>query len=342
MPFIQNILKYKSISIVGMAKNTGKTTCLNYVLERLAEENRKIAVTSIGVDGEERDILYNTLKPRISLKKGTIFMTSEQHFAERELTAEILEISKKTTALGHLIVAKAKTEGKIILSGPSDTNWLQESINLLHNFGAEICLVDGALSRVSLASPAITDAMILCTGATCSIQLENLTKKVKFLCEMINLPKAAENIYNECRNLSEGFWAISNEGKLVEKISNSLLITDEINLDFFKNYKQFFIYGALTDELIKTLNKKVNVSEATLIVRDFSKVFVKPNTYDKFSSKGGKIQVLQNAKLLAICTNPTSPEGYNYEPEILRNHIENELQIPTFDIMQTIKKRKIN
>ena len=84
MPFIQNILKYKSVSIVGMAKNTGKTTCLNYVLERLAEENHKIAVTSIGVDGEERDVLYNTLKPRISLKEGTIFITSEKHFAERE------------------------------------------------------------------------------------------------------------------------------------------------------------------------------------------------------------------------------------------------------------------
>ena len=35
MHIIDDILQYQSLSIVGMEKNTGKTECLKYVLERL-------------------------------------------------------------------------------------------------------------------------------------------------------------------------------------------------------------------------------------------------------------------------------------------------------------------
>ena len=55
MTFIDDILKYNSLSIVGLQKNTGKTVSLNYVLDRLPIERKRIAVTSIGIDGETTD-----------------------------------------------------------------------------------------------------------------------------------------------------------------------------------------------------------------------------------------------------------------------------------------------
>jgi hypothetical protein len=113
MPFIiKDIQKFSSVSIVGMAKNTGKTTCLNYVIRRLQEEKKHIALTSIGVDGEERDILYDTPKPRIILHEGMVFVTSENDFEQCEFPAEILSISERSTPLGRLITARAKGSGK--------------------------------------------------------------------------------------------------------------------------------------------------------------------------------------------------------------------------------------
>ena len=35
MPFVSDIVKYDSLSIVGLEKNTGKTEALNYILRRL-------------------------------------------------------------------------------------------------------------------------------------------------------------------------------------------------------------------------------------------------------------------------------------------------------------------
>ena len=55
MPFIKEILKYDSLSIVGLEKNVGKTECLNYILERLPLQQLRVAVTSIGTDGENKD-----------------------------------------------------------------------------------------------------------------------------------------------------------------------------------------------------------------------------------------------------------------------------------------------
>ena len=75
MSFISDILKFKSLSIVGLEKNTGKTVCLNFILDRLPSACR-VAVTSIGIDGESKDQVTGTAKPEIILKEGTIFSTS--------------------------------------------------------------------------------------------------------------------------------------------------------------------------------------------------------------------------------------------------------------------------
>jgi len=47
MPFVDQIVRYGSLSVVGLGKNTGKTECLRYVLRRLSEMQKVVAVTSI-------------------------------------------------------------------------------------------------------------------------------------------------------------------------------------------------------------------------------------------------------------------------------------------------------
>lgn len=109
---IEKLLYYKSISIIGTEKNTGKTECLNFVLQKLQNFNKTIAVTSIGVDGENVDIVTRTHKPEIELFPDNIFITSETHFRQKKIDAEILNISERQTSLGRLITARARSRGK--------------------------------------------------------------------------------------------------------------------------------------------------------------------------------------------------------------------------------------
>ena len=333
MPFIKNILQYNSLSIVGMAKNTGKTTCLNYVIKRLLEEDINMSITSIGVDGEERDVLYQTPKPRITLSEGIIFITSENDFANKEFPADILAVSERLTPLGHLVTARAKGRGKVVLSGPSDSKWLIEVISEMKKYATRITLIDGALSRMSLASPAVTDAMILCTGAACSVQLPDLIHKTKFRCQLIDLNQVDNNIQEELINLEKDIWQWSENIDEIEKVSASVFTFEKEfgkNREFLNN---IYVSGAVTNDFIKLLSTKKG-KNIRLIVRDFTKLFIEPAVYDKFTRRGGIINVLQKAKLLAVCTNPVSPEGVHLNPVMLREKMQEALHLPVYDIVE--------
>ena len=330
MPFIKEIERFNSLSIVGMAKNTGKTTCLNYVMRRLQEEGINLAVTSIGVDGEERDVLYDTPKPRITLSEQMVFVTAEEDFAKREFPAEVLDTSERSTPLGRLVTARAKGCGKVVLSGPSDSKWLHEVICSMEKYGVRLTLVDGALSRMSLASPAVTDSMILCTGAACSAQLSQLIHITKFRCNLINLEKVDTTLYNQLINLENNVWQWREDSNTWERIGESLFTLDNGSVE---RLHMIYVGGAVTNDFLKLLGSRKSTA-MQLIVRDFTKLFVEPAVYDKFIRRGGTIKVLQKAKLLAVCTNPLSPEGARLHPIMLREQMQEALQLPVYDIME--------
>jgi len=333
MPFIRAIEQFNSVAIVGMAKNTGKTTCLNYVIQRLKEEGRRIALTSIGVDGEERDVLYDTPKPRIVLHDGMVFITSEKDFEQREFPAELLSVSERSTPLGCLITARAKGSGKVVLSGPSDSAWLQETIAAMRNYEVELTLVDGALSRMSLASPAVTDAMILCTGAACSSQLPELIRRTKFRCHLIDLPQASASLSGLLFPVNSGVWQLIENDKTVKKIAETVFTLSDDWIQSLSDNPTVYVAGAVTDRFLKLLSANTR-DRIKLVVRDFSKLFISTSTYDRFVRKGGCVEVLQKAKLIAVCTNPVSPEGAHLNSVILREQMQEALQLPVYDIFQ--------
>ena len=64
--------KYKTLSIVGMAKNAGKTTALNYLIEEAIDEGIVLGITSTGRDGETQDLVTGTEKPRVFLEEDML------------------------------------------------------------------------------------------------------------------------------------------------------------------------------------------------------------------------------------------------------------------------------
>ena len=128
MPFVEKLCNYRSLSIVGLEKNTGKTVCLNYLLGRLHQLGVSTAVTSIGVDGEQVDSVYATAKPEITLYEGMQFITSHKHYLQRRLVSEILSVDERRTALGQLVTAQVLCPGRLLLSGAATTGHCRDSV----------------------------------------------------------------------------------------------------------------------------------------------------------------------------------------------------------------------
>ena len=332
MPFIEDILKYKSISFVGMEKNAGKTQTLNYVLSRLRTFSKTIALTSIGVDGETLDIVTNTSKPEIEIYPNTTFITSQALYPQREIVSAIEEVSNQTTALGRLIQARAITQGKILLAGPSDTISLKKLIEKLEK-NVDLILIDGALSRKTFGSPSITQAMILSTGASLSASLNVVVKKTKFIYQMTQLPQYEGKFAEQLQQIENGIYAITDEGIKDLQIP-SLMMIDKYKDKIFACGKKLFVAGALNDKFIQFLKIQKNPQEIEIIIKDFTKIFSNEDNTLQYLSKGGKIKVLDKANLIAITANPISPTGYHFNNEEMLDALRKEIPINIYNVKQ--------
>lgn len=342
MPFIAELIKYKSCSIVGLEKNTGKTECFNYVMQRLPLDKIRVAVSSIGIDGETTDQVTKTAKPEIFLREGVYFGTSEKHYLTKLLTSELLEISDENTSLGNIVIGKALTPGKLLLSGPSSTNGLRRWMNEMRKYDIDLTIIDGALSRLSLASPAVSESMILATGAAYSANINTLVQKTAFVVQMINLELTSQENYDTFIDINNGVWAIDegtgnreqgtgNEVNLVDlKVASSLSIN--INTDGLKKCKTLYVSGALTDNFVNHIRQNKIFNETEIIVRDFTKIFLTPMTYNTFVNGKRKITVLQKSKLIAVCVNPTSPNGIVLDSEKLCKTLSEAISLPVYDL----------
>lgn len=327
---VDDILKFRSLAIVGLEKNTGKTECLNYILRQMGEVSRQFALTSVGIDGENRDQVCQTPKPEIEVPEGMIFVTSEKHFREKRLIAEILGISEMQTALGRLVIARAVNSGKVLLSGPSDTGSLKLLIRQMSGFGVQTTLVDGALSRLSLASPTVTEAMILATGAAVSGNIPELVRKTRYVCDLIALEEVEGKLQDELDKVEKGVWAVDAEGKAVDLELPSVFMLEKNGNDLFRYGSRLYVAGAVSDKLFHFL--RLQKQEVELIIRDFTRIFAAPEAYYSFLRKGGKVKVLHRSKLLAVTVNPVSPAGFVLDSERLRQAMEECLQLPVYDV----------
>lgn len=311
MPFVHELLNYRSVAVVGMEKNCGKTECLNYIIRRLPLHERKVCVTSIGLDGERTDQVTRTPKPEIVLREGMFFSTSETHYRARRMVSEIVDISDETTALGRLITAKVVSEGKVILSGPSSTASLRRWMSGIAGFGIDLTIIDGALSRKSSASPAVSDAMVLATGAALSSSLPTLIDLTAFCVTMIRLP-LAETPGDAAHTVT------------VSSMASDIGIGDDV--------ERVEVTGALTDRLLSRLTQEGGVDRYEVVVEDFTRIFVTPGQYRSFVRAGGRLGVRRRTVLLAVCANPLAPNGYRMDSELLCARLSDKLQIPVYDI----------
>lgn len=314
MPFVDEILKHRSVSIVGLEKNTGKTECLNYILKRLPLDYFNVAVTSIGIDGESLDQVTSTAKPEITLREGMFFATSEKHYRERKLLSELYDVSDETTALGRVVTAKALGEGKVLLSGPSSGSALRRWMSSLNRFGMDLVLVDGALSRLSTASPAISEAMVLATGAAFSANIKDLVSKTAYIVELIGLP-----LY------------VGPDPEL--KVSSF----SDFGSGSFKESEVIEVEGALTDRLLQVVKNDLQCGSKELVVNDFTRIFASAELYKAFVRRGGKISVRMKSNLLAVTVNPVAPNGMVLDSDLLCRTLSETINLPVYDIVKNCK-----
>ena len=190
------------ISVIGLCKNAGKTTVLNRMIEEL--DDVTLALTSVGRDGEDTDLVTGTGKPAIHVKAGTLFATARGMLPLCPVTLEVLGVTDVMTPLGSVGIFRALTDGAVQLAGPSAVAHLEPLSEQFRGFGAEKILIDGAAGRKSLASAG--GCAILCTGASLDGSMESVVAETQHICSLF----AATTVPNpDARHIEGGITTAS-------------------------------------------------------------------------------------------------------------------------------------
>ena len=331
MKFLNSLMNFETLSVVGLEKNTGKTETMNYIIEHLHDEI-KLGITSIGIDGEITDLVTKTKKPEITVYEGMFFATTEKHFKLKKINAEIFYLSRRETPLGRILIAKANEKGRILLSGPSTSVWLKDIIREMNKIEKMKIIVDGALSRVSSSSPSITESVILSTGAALSLSAKNIVDKTVYKIKLMGLRAVNEKLFKKLIDLEDGIYAIDSE---IEKLPFKTLLSLK-NIDLDKYGYNYYITGVLNNSFVKKILTKKHVDKYTIIVKDYTKIFLDRNIFNKFLKLGGKIRVLQKVDLKAVTYNPISPERFVIDSVPIMKSIKDKTGVTIIDVKKDL------
>ncbi len=334
---ISKLLEFKTLSIIGMDKNVGKTTTLNYIIDE-SKGLKTLGLTSIGRDGEEEDIVTSTHKPRIYIYTGTLIATAKSYLLDSDFTFEVLETTGINTPVGEIVIVRAISDGYVYLAGPSINTQLEYICKRLLYFGANLAIIDGALSRKSFASPKITEATVLCTGASVNRSMETVVKETIKTIDLLSIEcEQDEEVLKLARKCFENS-SVSIINDKLETFSLETITALDSSREILENIKEDTKYivfkGVIDTKFIENLLKNcVNYNNIKLIVQDGTKVFISNDTYLKAKKKGLEILAVDKINIIFVTVNPTSPFGYTFDEERFITEIRNRTKLPVKNVV---------
>lgn len=331
--------KYHTVSVVGIAKNTGKTTTLNHIIKEAAATDIDLGLTSIGRDGEKTDTVTRLPKPPIFAPRGTVVATAEDAIRESQAKLEVLEATEFATQLGRIMIARVREAGNVVLVGPNHAREMVATIEQLKYHGCDLILADGAFDRVAAAAPSVTEATILATGAFLDPSLDATVDRTATTIWQfgLNRPRDQQVLAAATAAIADRrVGLIDEQGEFHDLgLKTALERGDDIRAAAGSDTRAIVISGSVVGSVLEDLMQTpALIKKARIIVRDGTRVFVPPAIQRRFVNMGGQMRVIEPIHLLALTVNPYSPAGPSYDPQVFIERIGKvAAPLPTYDLV---------
>jgi hypothetical protein len=343
----------KRLALVGLAKNSGKTVTLAALLRELDTEGRLIGVTSVGRDGEERDVIDARIeKPCVRLRAGSLVATTDALLSVSGISHTVLENTGVRTPLGSVLIARLRDPGTIEVAGPSASGDVRAVSDAMLGHGAEQVLIDGAIDRRAASSPAVTDGLVMSTGAVLGSELQDVVSRTRDAVDVVRLPQLANP---QVRGLAErhdggarhresrAASLLVGEDYGVVELAPRFVLTGEADqiaaaLDANTSTRWLIVPGALPEAFLLGLlrARRGRGGELVLVVADSTRVFLTERGPDWYRRQGLAVQTLGSTALEAITVNPVAPQSHSFDSVELREAIERTVDdVPIFDVLHS-------
>ncbi|MBQ4425297.1 MAG: hypothetical protein II882_06140 [Lachnospiraceae bacterium] len=323
MEFLDLISGAPVAVMLGMCKNAGKTTALcRLIREYAAKGGPPLALTSIGRDGETRDLVTGTDKPPIFLYEGMLAATASELLPLCDVSREILAATGLYTSLGEVILFRARSDGYVQLAGPGIVEHLKQLRESFAAFGAGCILIDGALNRKSPLSGAADGVCILSTGASLDRDMDKVVEETAFAAALLSLPEMKLPVPDPGR-----LTRISKAGEKEE-------IAAPADLRKVEAGDILWLSGALTESAAKAFLRNGGEKEGlTILVKDSSCLMLRRESWEALTKRGVRFAVLKGSRLAGITVNAVSSGGWQFDPKAFAERMRAAVPVPVWDVM---------
>jgi hypothetical protein len=316
----------RRLALVGLAKNTGKTVALTALLRELAEQGRSVGVTSVGRDGEARDVIDRRIeKPSIVLAKGSLVATTDSLLRESGLAHDLLERPDVRTPLGRVLIARLKEPGAIEVAGPSAAADVRAVSDAMLAHGAGQVLIDGAVDRRAASSPDVSDGLIMATGAVLAEDMGGVVEQTRNAVEVVRLQRAPETPYTPV-TLPPRFALTADETQIAELL--------KANPGASRLIAAGAVPEAFLGALVRIARRRGRGRNLTIVAHDSTRFFLSDHGPDWYRDQGVDITVEHPTALLAIAVNPVAPQSHRFDSAQLRSQLREAIpDTPFLDVL---------
>jgi hypothetical protein len=331
----------RSVAIVGTAKNVGKTVTMNYLVSELSAKGLTVGLVSSGRDGEAIDAFTGRPKPSVVAPQGAWVATAEGVLGEAAAGLEIADVSGHQGLFGRLVLGRAAEPVALELVGPRSARELGVLVNKLLDLGADIVLVDGALDRMAAASPKVTDATILATGASLDMDLETMAQQLGFIVWLLSRPehpvKGIASLAKQAVEKDRVCFIHAGRGGMQGRYTlrpinypTVLGVEDEI-LERAGDAAAVVVPGAVSQAFLDSARSWAKQRELAVIASDAVGIFASKRP-------GVSLYVTRPLNLLAVTVNPVTSLGISHDPREMVRVISAALRdigyaVPVFDVV---------
>ncbi|HEY2535408.1 MAG TPA: hypothetical protein VGI24_00295 [Solirubrobacteraceae bacterium] len=326
----------RSLALVGLAKNTGKTVTLAAILAEHAAGARTVGVTSIGRDGERRDVIDARIeKPSVRLQAGDLLASTGALLRASGLAHERIERTGVRTPLGEVVLARLSEAGAVEIAGPSAAADVRDLAERMLDLGAEQVLIDGAIDRRAASSPAVADGLVMATGAVLGEDIEDVVEMTRDAVDLARLPaaRAHDGRHQPAREREE---ALTLDRMLVLEAEPRAIAA------LLREHPQacsLHIEGALSERFLEGLlaaRRELAGRELRIVVADPTRVFLQRRGPRWYARQGIAIEARRTIGLRAITINPVAPQAHRFESRRLRESIAAAIPgVPVLDVLDS-------
>ena len=280
VPTLEQLLEpHRTVAVVGLSKNAGKTTVINHLIERI---DGPVGLVSLGLDGEARDQLTGLPKPRVRPRPGTLVASAEGLVDPRTVRARL----GFRTAVGEVVVTEPPAGEPVVVSGPARLDQLDRTVEALFREGARRVVLEGALGRLGPAAPGRAEAVVLAAGVSLAIGRDDAALRLRLAVEALALPATTEPT------------AMSVEHAAGYEQETALAIAGAGSAD---------VEGAVTGPLLERLMR--DGVRALIVAPDATHVLARPQQLARARRAGVEVSVRRPLAIAAVTANPFHPDA---------------------------------